>query len=403
MAQPGTIAKFTWIGVLVALVLACVLFAIILLARGGQENAQAIEAGTRVIISTSTGEIIARQSPEQAAPEEATSEEAADETTEASEQAETAPNAEEEQAASPAPEAPTEAAKTETAAEQPAAPTNATQTEASAAEAEKPAEKPAPEPAQVAAAPAQPEKPAEPVAATVPDKQEPAAPAAPTRPKIAFIIGNVGLSKSSTEQAFSLPREVALSFSPYAHSVQTRMQDAVQQGREIFINLPLEPSDYPYTDPGPYGLLIDTPDETNIKQLEKIMGLGVHYVGLMSVSGERFTEQGQKLKPILEAMTAKGLLFVYFPKPSNTIVPDVSKQVQARVVSIDSIIDEEISNEDIKRELQELEKAAREHGTALGVGRPYPITLRLIQEWLETLPEKGIDIAPVSSIVPAAQ
>ncbi|MBU0858642.1 MAG: divergent polysaccharide deacetylase family protein, partial [Alphaproteobacteria bacterium] len=47
--------------------------------------------------------------------------------------------------------------------------------------------------------------------------------------------------------------------------------------------------------------------------------------------------------------------------------------------------------------LAQLEKLAREQGFAAAVIRPYPLSYQLVQEWIATLPEKGIVLAPLSA------
>ncbi len=61
-------------------------------------------------------------------------------------------------------------------------------------------------------------------------------------------------------------------------------------------------------------------------------------------------------------------------------------------------LDETLSAIEIESQLTELEKRAKAQGAALGRARPYPVTIRTINKWKETLADKGIILVPVSAI-----
>src|ERR1700761_8082059 len=76
------------------------------------------------------------------------------------------------------------------------------------------------------------------------------------RPKIALVIGGLGLNPDQTKAAIEqLPPEVTLSFSPYAENLQAQIDHARAAGHEVMVEIPMEPLDYPDNDPGPYTLL----------------------------------------------------------------------------------------------------------------------------------------------------
>ena len=66
----------------------------------------------------------------------------------------------------------------------------------------------------------------------------------------------------------------------------------------------------------------------------------------------------------------------------------------------DRTIDARPSRTGIELKLLELEEVARANGSALGVGGlPYPVTIKTVRDWADTLPEKGLVLAPVSAII----
>ncbi len=76
------------------------------------------------------------------------------------------------------------------------------------------------------------------------------------KPKVALVIGGLGLNAKATRQAIEqLPPEVTLSFVPYADGLQGWIDLARANGHEVLLEAPMEPKDYPDNDPGPYTLM----------------------------------------------------------------------------------------------------------------------------------------------------
>ena len=65
----------------------------------------------------------------------------------------------------------------------------------------------------------------------------------------------------------------------------------------------------------------------------------------------------------------------------------------------DRFIDNEASAVAIDARLAELEKIARDNGSAVGIGFPYPVTLERVGAWATGLQARGLVMAPVSAVV----
>jgi hypothetical protein len=77
------------------------------------------------------------------------------------------------------------------------------------------------------------------------------------RPKIALVIRGLGVGASNTAMALSqLSPEVAFGFVPFAPDLQSDVDKARGAGHEVMLELPMEPFDFPDSDPGPHVLLV---------------------------------------------------------------------------------------------------------------------------------------------------
>jgi polysaccharide deacetylase 2 family uncharacterized protein YibQ len=83
----------------------------------------------------------------------------------------------------------------------------------------------------------------------------PPASAAMGKKKIAIVITGLGISARATAAALKiLPPGVTLAFAPYAGDVQRWVSEARKRGHEVLLEVPMEPYDFPDSDPGPHTL-----------------------------------------------------------------------------------------------------------------------------------------------------
>ena len=222
--------------------------------------------------------------------------------------------------------------------------------------------------------------------------------AAGGRPRIAVVIGGLGLSAGATRLALThLPPAVTVSFAPYASGLQPWVDAARGQGREVLIEVPMEPLDYPANDPGPNTLLGRSGKNENTKRLYWALSRATGYVGITNLLGGRFLGDANAVEPVLAETAKRGLLF--FDNGSHSATSAAAERTATPIVAGSLIIDAMQSRESIEAKLAELELRARETGTAVGSGILYPITIQKIAEWAKTLERRGFVLAPITAVI----
>jgi 8-oxo-dGTP pyrophosphatase MutT (NUDIX family) len=109
------------------------------------------------------------------------------------------------------------------------------------------------------------------------------------KPKVALVIGGLGLNAKSTRQAIEqLPAEVTLSFVPYSDGLQAWIDLARSNGHEVLLEAPMEPADYPNNDPGPYTLLTTSKPAETVQRLDWLLSRATGYFGVTNYLGSRF-------------------------------------------------------------------------------------------------------------------
>ena len=219
------------------------------------------------------------------------------------------------------------------------------------------------------------------------------------RPRIALVVGGLGMSQATTLAAIQqLPGGVTLAFAPYGRTLQDYVNQARAAGHEVLLQVPMEPMDYPTNDPGPHTLLTSLTINRNLKRLDWLLGRFTGYVGVINFMGGRFTSAQSHLAPILEAMRGRGLMFLDSRAASSSVAVDIAGKVGLYVAAADRVVDVTPSRAAIDARLLELERLASASGGAVGIGFPYPVTIERLAQWTRAMGDRGYDLAPISAL-----
>ena len=214
------------------------------------------------------------------------------------------------------------------------------------------------------------------------------------KPKVALIIGGLGLNAAATRQAIdSLPPQVTLSFVPYAEGLQGWIDLARAGGHEVLLEAPMEPVDYPDNDPGPYTLMASDPQPETVRRLEWLLSRATGYFGVTNYLGGRFLGSDKGMAAFLGALRMRGLAFVddgSAAKRSGGGAPRASA---------DRIVDDQLDADAIGKQLLALEASSVRNGAALGSGFAYPLTLQQVAQWASGLEQRGYSLAPASAVM----
>ncbi|MFO1246919.1 MAG: divergent polysaccharide deacetylase family protein [Alphaproteobacteria bacterium] len=228
-----------------------------------------------------------------------------------------------------------------------------------------------------------------------------AAPApASTKFKIAIVVSGLGLSSTASRTAMdNLPASVTLAFAPYAGDVGQWVAEAREHGHEILLEIPMEPFDFPDSDPGPHTLRAGQEEDANIHRLTWALTRFTGYAGVTNLLGQRFLSDSSALSPVLTYLNRRGLYFFDNGAASQSVVPTVASQVGIPAVQSGAALDSIQTALEIDRRLSELETQARANGSAVGSAFLYPVSIARIAAWAKGLESRGFVLVPVSAIV----
>ena len=78
-------------------------------------------------------------------------------------------------------------------------------------------------------------------------------------------------------------------------------------GHETLISLPMEPLNFPASDPGPFALQTNLSSSENINRLHFLLSVSMGNVGLLKMMGSNFVASEQALMPILKEIKNRTL------------------------------------------------------------------------------------------------
>jgi polysaccharide deacetylase 2 family uncharacterized protein YibQ len=219
----------------------------------------------------------------------------------------------------------------------------------------------------------------------------------PPRPpaRVALLLRGVGRGDQNSDAAIaSLPSAVSLGLWPYASDGQQLASRARDKGHEIIVQVPLEPTD-PAVSPGPDTLLTTLPPEQNAQRLDEVLKRFDGYTGVTNLMGGKMLRAKASLKPLLEDLKARGLVYIGESNNSHITARQLARELNLRFAAAEVIIDVQPSPPAINKALARLVEIARKHGSAIGIGNATPATVQQVQQWSETLAAQGVTLVPV--------
>jgi uncharacterized protein len=217
-------------------------------------------------------------------------------------------------------------------------------------------------------------------------------------PVVAIVIGGLGVGAAKTTDAImKLPGAVTLAFTPYGSDPGKLAERARAQRHEIFLQLPMEPYDYPDNDPGPQTLLATLGPEQNLDRLYWHLSRLQGYAGVANFMGARFVATDTVMQPIMREVTKRGLSFFDDGSAPRSVAAQLAASLSTPFAKGDVTIDAVPTAVEIDHALAKLEGIAKDRGFAVGTASALPVSIERIGIWIKTLESHGIMLVPLTT------
>jgi len=218
-------------------------------------------------------------------------------------------------------------------------------------------------------------------------------------PRVGILLRGVGRDNENSEKAVTqLPSAVSLAFMPLSAGAPRWSQEARQDGHEVLVQLPLEPSNYPMNNPGPETLISSAGSDKNLSNLRNLLGRVQGHSGVTNYLGGNMLKSEEGLRPILQALKSEGLIYVGEGDESHALVRGLAAELGVHYGDADVMIDARPSPEGVANALDQLAAIAREKGSAIGMGFASKTTIEQLAKWTESVKSKGVTLVPVGTL-----
>lgn len=217
-------------------------------------------------------------------------------------------------------------------------------------------------------------------------------------PAIGIIIDDVGHHLSRGRRLIALPVPVALAILPHTQSADALAAEATAAGRTVMLHQPMENgAALPI---GPGGLYSDM----ERGELERILRANLDSVaairGLNNHMGSRLTSDRQAMDWVMPILAERGLFFVDSRTSAATQAAFAAEAAGVRHLSRDVFLDNDRSAAGLEAAFQRALVLARQRGTALVIGHPYPETLAYLERRLPDLQrQEGVEVVSVEELL----
>ncbi len=219
--------------------------------------------------------------------------------------------------------------------------------------------------------------------------------------RVAIVIGGVGIDADGSKQAIALPGATTLALAPYGSDLKSLVAEARAAGHELLLQVPLEPFNYPATDPGPRTLTVKASPSENLDRLHWLMSRATNYVGVVNYMGARFTSEPDALAPVLAEVGRRGLL--YLDDGSSALSQAVELAGNTPALKADVVLDADLNPAAIDQQLDRLREIARQRGYAIATGSAFAATIDRVEAFARSAANRGVTIVPLSSLVSAGR
>jgi len=217
------------------------------------------------------------------------------------------------------------------------------------------------------------------------------------RPKIAFVIDDIGNHNRYTAQLKALGNTVTyaiLPLLPYSryYGNLSRTTEA-----EVILHLPLDTVQDKI--PG-RGLIVDTMSPADILgMLSRDLDSVPYHVGVNNHMGSRGTASREMMTIILKELKRRGLFFLDSYTTPASVVPSVGRAIGIPILDRGVFLDNEDSKPAIRAQINQLRAVAREKKNAIAIGHYRANTLEVLAKEIPRLEKEGFEIITLKEML----
>lgn len=213
---------------------------------------------------------------------------------------------------------------------------------------------------------------------------------------IVLIIDDLGFDGQPLDKLMTLDPNLNLAILPNGTRATEFAERLNARGFEILCHLPMEPRGREA--PGANAILTSMSDEEIARATRANVEKVPHARGVNNHMGSRATADRRVMNGVIGALP-EGMYFIDSRTTGGSVAADVARERNVPTATRHVFLDDVATEAAVRRQVAELAEAAERRGIAVGIGHPYPVTLRVLADELPELKARGFRLVRASEVV----
>jgi polysaccharide deacetylase 2 family uncharacterized protein YibQ len=231
---------------------------------------------------------------------------------------------------------------------------------------------------------------------------QPAGEDAPRVSRLAVVLYGFGEDEALAAELFALPVPFAVAIPPGAKSSAPLFRAAHDHRREVVLQLPLEPINYPQVNPGPGTVLVTMRPAQISGLVHRYLEQGQPLIAVSNHMGSLATQDATVMTAVFRELRRSSLPFVHVSPVAGAVCKDLAADLGVAYNEPDEIVDAEARLSDAKglgkRWSAILAEASGREKMVVWV-RATPLTLHWLGPALSGKLPAGLHVVPLSAVI----
>lgn len=215
--------------------------------------------------------------------------------------------------------------------------------------------------------------------------------------QLAIIIDDLGYNLRLGQRTVDLPGAFTIAVLPFTPHSRELAERAHERGKEVMLHAPM--SNHQHLPLGRGGLVTGMQQAEFLAVLRQNLASIPHIKGVNNHMGSLLTEQAEPMAWLMAELKQRQLYFVDSRTSAQTQALIMAEQAglpsRRRDVFLDDIKDQQVIHQQLLLALQK----ARQQGSAIAIGHPYPETLRVLEQIQPLLDQYRVKLVSASTLM----
>jgi polysaccharide deacetylase 2 family uncharacterized protein YibQ len=219
----------------------------------------------------------------------------------------------------------------------------------------------------------------------------------PREVQVAIVIDDLGNLYAESMRVLELPGPVSVAILPYTPHSKTIARIAHNLGRDVLVHMPMQAHSNKSLGPG--GLLASMDQQELSEKVRAALHAVPHAQGLNNHMGSLLTEQPKSMTWLMHTLKQEHKHFLDSRTTALTQAAHSAQAINLPHTSRDVFLDNVLSEKAIGQQFDLLIEKAHQNGTAVAIGHPNPLTLKVLEARLPGLKKRGVRLVNLSQVI----